>query len=236
MKLQKKLNAQIVAFVLFVFFALNEVIYIYDFWGIVNALGIVAIAVGILLGNTKIVTLGAGVELSLQIVNIIERFTSKAIHSVSLGDLSIHDDTVSRVIMIVTSCIWVFFWAFFMIATIKTNKAKRYCITAVVFYFAYCVISSVLLNIVRKSLGYSGIETYGLYTYSIVVCIAVIFAGIAMQAGLKNITASIPKHNKRIEPASQPKYENLTKLKELLDSGAITQEEFDAKKKQILGL
>lgn len=43
-------------------------------------------------------------------------------------------------------------------------------------------------------------------------------------------------HNKRIEPASQPKYENLTKLKELLDSGAITQEEFDAKKKQILGL
>ena len=44
------------------------------------------------------------------------------------------------------------------------------------------------------------------------------------------------KHNKRIEPASQPKYENLTKLKELLDSGAITQEEFDAKKKQILGL
>ena len=30
--------------------------------------------------------------------------------------------------------------------------------------------------------------------------------------------------------------EELTKLKDLLDTGVITQEEFDAKKKQILGV
>ena len=37
-------------------------------------------------------------------------------------------------------------------------------------------------------------------------------------------------------PSSKNPIERVTKLKELLDSGAITQEEFDAKKKQLLGL
>ena len=35
---------------------------------------------------------------------------------------------------------------------------------------------------------------------------------------------------------SNDRIEELTKLKDLLDTGAITQEEFDAKKKQILGV
>ena len=37
-------------------------------------------------------------------------------------------------------------------------------------------------------------------------------------------------------PASQTDYSDLIKLKELLDAGVLTQEEFDAKKKQILNL
>ena len=38
------------------------------------------------------------------------------------------------------------------------------------------------------------------------------------------------------KPAKADRIEELTKLKDLLDTGAITQEEFDAKKKQLLGL
>ena len=38
------------------------------------------------------------------------------------------------------------------------------------------------------------------------------------------------------KPAKADRIEELTKLKELLDAGAITQEEFDAKKKQMLGV
>lgn len=37
------------------------------------------------------------------------------------------------------------------------------------------------------------------------------------------------------QPATDP-YEDLKKLKELLDMGIVTQEEFDKKKKEILGL
>ena len=35
---------------------------------------------------------------------------------------------------------------------------------------------------------------------------------------------------------SMPSYEEIEKLKRLLDNGVISQEEFDAKKKQLLGL
>ncbi|MFO1539883.1 MAG: SHOCT domain-containing protein [Chloroflexota bacterium] len=38
------------------------------------------------------------------------------------------------------------------------------------------------------------------------------------------------------EPAQDPMVAQLTQLKGLLDAGILTQEEFDAKKKQILGL
>ena len=41
---------------------------------------------------------------------------------------------------------------------------------------------------------------------------------------------------KKPGPAAGDPYEEVKKLKELLDMGIITQEEFDAKKKQLLGL
>ena len=45
--------------------------------------------------------------------------------------------------------------------------------------------------------------------------------------------AFAPKEEKKEEPVLT---EQLKQYKELLDSGVITQEEFDAKKKQLLGL
>lgn len=50
------------------------------------------------------------------------------------------------------------------------------------------------------------------------------------KAGIHNIASKLDKNNK-IDP-----YEEVKKLKELLDIGAITQEEFDAKKKELLNL
>lgn len=56
-----------------------------------------------------------------------------------------------------------------------------------------------------------------------------------------NITELSPDEATKSEKASQPftqisSADELKKFKELLDSGVITQEEFDAKKKQLLGI
>ena len=52
---------------------------------------------------------------------------------------------------------------------------------------------------------------------------------------------NVPPLTKRIpsvpaQKSAEKPIESITKLKELLDMGVITQEEFDAKKKQLLGL
>lgn len=54
---------------------------------------------------------------------------------------------------------------------------------------------------------------------------------------LKRVEISQPEVESRSEKQSQiNSYEEIKKAKELLDMGIITQEEFDAKKKQLLGL
>ena len=52
------------------------------------------------------------------------------------------------------------------------------------------------------------------------------------QKGKEKIGGLLHKKDKKKED----EYEEIKKLKELLDMGAITQEEYEVKKKQILGL
>ncbi len=54
---------------------------------------------------------------------------------------------------------------------------------------------------------------------------------VATPSDNSDITNAVP-----VQPSGNESVNELKKLKELLDTGAITQEEFDAKKKQILGL
>ena len=50
------------------------------------------------------------------------------------------------------------------------------------------------------------------------------------------VVACRPEKNSGTNSAKITEADEIKKYKELLDSGAITQEEFDAKKKQLLGL
>ena len=50
------------------------------------------------------------------------------------------------------------------------------------------------------------------------------------------LSAKKAENQKAVNPTPFSTADELKKFKELLDSGIITQEEFDAKKKQLLGL
>ena len=122
-----------------------------------------------------------------------------------------------------------------MVASIKPRKAKKYCIGAAVIYLGYNIASNILVTIVLCEIGRGGISTNGL-SDCLIDCIAIILAGIMLQRGLNNLVATKPINTQNNKISSLNQYENLTKLKELLDSGAITQEEFDEKKKELLNM
>jgi hypothetical protein len=109
-------------------------------------------------------------------------------------------------------------WLLFAIAIWKKDKAMVICIAAAV------------ANL------FLAIRYFGFIGYLIVnllLCVMLIISGIAMQGSKQSRVA--PK-TLTVQASKSNQYESLIKLKDLLDSGAITQEEFDQKKKELLNL
>jgi len=90
--------------------------------------------------------------------------------------------------------------------------------------------------------GYHGLEidTFALWSgFFLGVIATLIFMGIiAVIKMIRNdkTTSDAPPTSNTQEIQKNDSFEKLKKYKELLDSGIITQEEFDTKKKEILGL
>lgn len=88
-------------------------------------------------------------------------------------------------------------------------------------------------EVVISSLGYLGfIDILYWLISQLILSLPIVFAVIAIQ----NSPQSKPLVIQKRTTPNITTGEKLTKLKELLDMGAITQEEFEAKKKQLLGL
>lgn len=210
MEVQKKTRIfQAAAFGAFTLCILPEIVAMLRYsgnrnlWNVILTLGFILMAVGTLLGNTKLLSLGASIELALSVDSVIRVFTNY------------YDNYVNPLLF----CVRIAFWLLFIIACAKSSKAITLCGVAVVIYI----------------IGYLAI-TGRLAVEGIVECVAIAFSGIALKGSFKSLVTNSPPSVQRNNALPTNQYENLTKLKELLDAGAITQEEFDEKKTQILGL
>lgn len=109
-----------------------------------------------------------------------------------------------------------------MCAVGKKQSALKLCIAATII-----AISATVVNWI----AYSTVPTIKIIFNLLIRTLPIVLSGLI----LKNT----PVKKRNSATATQPsvsKVEALTKLKSLLDAGAISQEEFDAKKKQLLGL
>lgn len=68
-----------------------------------------------------------------------------------------------------------------------------------------------------------------------IILLVIVFNAIARKEKELYNAATAEKQEEE-KPKSESSYDDLKKLKELLDMGAITQEEFDRKKKELLNL
>ena len=125
---------------------------------------------------------------------------------------------------------WVFANALLVVATFQRERAVKIGIISALL----SIIAYISAAIFHSSLSVLGSAIFTDTDTTVLDLVRPLLVCLVLQNTPQAEAAKISK------PATAPKASNrieeLTKLKDLLDAGAITQEEFDAKKKQLLNL
>ena len=219
--------------VIFLALALSSFLYIYPFLfasassaytaysstsvirDIVSAIGAVMMAVSMLLGMRQVFMVGAGFQAVSCLVKLLfSRIGTPA------------QDTVN-----IISCVLLLAGYVFIALAIQEKKNKTiYEILSIALFLIGCIASQIALygKVSGDNIAFA-LEDFVLIASPILL--ACIVLENVPQAQTTKTVKQPPKTAK-----SDNRIEELTKLKDLLDTGVITQEEFDAKKKQILGV
>ena len=175
---------------------------------IVSAIGAVMMAVSMLLGMRQVFMVGAGFQAVSCLVKLLfSRIGTPA------------QDTVN-----IISCVLLLAGYVFIALAIQEKKNKTiYEILSIALFLIGCIASQIALygKVSGDNIAFA-LEGF--------VLIAIVLENVPQAQTTKTVKQP-PKTAK-----SDNRIEELTKLKDLLDTGVITQEEFDAKKKQILGV
>ena len=180
---------------------------------ILEMLAVLVLAVGMFAGIYTLLPVGAGIYCLAYIVDTIRSFNGSIINLFALLNLFALAGYV-----------------FFALSVGQREASIRYGLVSIIillvsrlaFYFlVYDYVYPTLFDFVFANLYQTAIAAVSIFLTDIV---------------LQNTPRGYSsKTMKQIgKPAKADRIEELTKLKDLLDAGAITQEEFDAKKKQIL--
>ena len=182
---------------------------------IVSAIGAVMMAVSMLLGMRQVFMVGAGFQAVSCLVKLLfSRIGTPA------------QDTVN-----IISCVLLLAGYVFIALAIQEKKNKTiYEILSIALFLIGCIASQIADygEVSASSIAFA-LEDFALIASPILL--ACIVLENVPQAQTTKTVKQPPKTAK-----SDNRIEELTKLKDLLDTGVITQEEFDAKKKQILGV
>lgn len=124
-------------------------------------------------------------------------------------------------------------WVLLLIASLNPKLTKKLGIAAGIIAavrFLFSLISSLIVN------GSLGLITFTGFLSPLALIVGALMIGLsATDNAAKEISATAASKATLVEKNSETQIDRLTKLKSLLDNGVITQEEFDQKKKQILG-
>ena len=182
---------------------------------IVSAIGAVMMAVSMLLGMRQVFMVGAGFQAVSCLVKLLfSRIGTPA------------QDTVN-----IISCVLLLAGYVFIALAIQEKKNKTiYEILSIALFLIGCIASQIADygEVSASSIAFA-LEDFALIAGPILLA-CIVFENVPQAQTTKTVKQP-PKTAK-----SDNRIEELTKLKDLLDTGVITQEEFDAKKKQILGV
>lgn len=245
MKSIQKLDRRTVTGILFslcvIYNAINLIRWGIDLWSILILIGSILLAASMFLCNRNLLSVGVGIYLVDpvdQLINVIKAsFRQSGITLFSdNGFVDLYDgaQNLYYLLQICSILLTLAGWMVFLIVTFKPKRGKLSVIAAALLIIGYLVDRGCWSYYVGSNI----FTPFAYFLNFVVIAISVVFAGNVLSNGdletsptRKNMK---PKNKASINTESQ--LEKVVKLKNLLDAGAITQEEFDEKKKQILGL
>ena len=137
-----------------------------------------------------------------------------------------------RIANLVFTLLTIIAWSLVVLAINKKNNQITYCFISAGLILAVFLIRQIYGTIfLGTSLGMVGLLRQ-LLTVIPIALMGNVLADTDFGSGEHKVTQRLVSKN----AGQESQFEKLTKLKELLDLGIITQQEFDEKKKQLLGL
>ena len=201
--------------VLFLALAITSFLYKYTFSGstyaigyIVSALGAAIMAVSMFLGMRQVFIVGAGFQAVSCLIKL----------------LALHENIMS----ILSAVLLLAGYVLAAFAIQDKKNTSKYVIVSVVLFLIGNIANQIAFLTDKLSIIWALKDFVSVASPILLACI--VFENIPQAQTTKMVKqpTKTAKSNDRIE--------ELTKLKDLLDTGVISQEEFDAKKKQILGV
>lgn len=205
---------------LFIISFVDKVVYIssISFLNVLPLIGFILMAVSMFSGVYELLAVGAGVRAISHLIGLVRQ----------LGHLG----SEYALILVIYNILFLVGYALVIYFVFKRQSAVKISILISVLlligqgvYYIPTIASGMELRYLVSNL-------IGRFDDS---CLPIILAGFVLANTPKNRPAKEIPAAKKAE-TSNSQIDNLVRLKELLDAGAITQEEFDEKKKQILGL
>lgn len=182
------------------------------------AIGPVLLALSMFLQNVKLSLLGASIQAIGNILCIKRIFDIYRNHM--------------RIANLLFTLLDIFAWCLIVYAIIKKSNQKTYCTISAGLILATFLIRQIYwVAFWGASFGFAGLLRQLPTIISVALTGAVIEDTDFISGASKSIQKTAP-----VKLGVESQIDKLTKLKGLLDSGVITQEEFDEKKKELLNL
>lgn len=246
MKSVQKLDRRTVTGILFslcvIYNSINLIRWGIDLWSILILIGAILLVASMFLCNRNLLSVGIGLYLVdpvVQLINVIKSSFSQAsvvLFSDNGTFVDLYDgaQNLYYLLQICSILLTLSGWIVFLIVTLKPKSGKLSVIAAVLLIIGYLVDRGCR----SYYLGSNIFTPFDYFLNFVVMAISVVFTGSILSNGdlETSPTRKNMKPKKKVSINTESQLEKVVKLKNLLDAGAITQEEFDEKKKQILGL
>lgn len=153
-------------------------------------------------------------------------------YDINVNIFGVYHDFVTVLAIILIATMLVSFTAYLLLMLKKENKLTSFAPWLPILTFALLIIFTIISYSVRDDYTDWYFEWSINWLYYVIILLHIVVVIFSLILKFKNLDDSV---SSTIVSSTKGNYSELEELKSLLDKGILSQEEFEAKKKQLLG-